>query len=179
MMRSLPLLQMVLLVLFSLASIGLAGLVYAELTWPDAPLADRAAPAAASPDRARNGDITPKFSLAPLQSFAAVTERPLFAQSRRPPPQGTEDALGPVTALVLAGVIISPTSREALIIHGKPPATVHVAEGQAVDGWVVTSILSDRIVLRGRSSEHELKLLEKAPPPGPQQPGAPRRPFNP
>lgn len=88
--------------------------------------------------------------------------------------------VGPWSAFVLAGIIISPTSREVLILHGKPQTLVHLQEGQDVEGWVVTSILPDRIVLRAGAVEHELKLLDKAAPSTPVIPTAPgSRRFNP
>jgi hypothetical protein len=179
MMRSWPVLQTVVLLVLSVACLAMAGLVYAELTWPVAAAEDVSAaspPASASTPR---DDVGTKFSLPPVESFAAVTDRPLFAQSRRPPAQGSDDSLGPWSGLVLAGVVISPTGRQALILHGKPQTTAHVAEGQNVDGWVVTSILPDRIVIRGGTSEHELRLLEKAPATPTSPPGIPsRRSFN-
>ncbi len=73
---------------------------------------------------------------------------------------------------MLAGIIISPASREALILHGKPPTVVHVEEGQDIDGWLVTSILADRVVLRGDGVEHELTLLDKKEPAAPTGPNS-------
>ena len=182
MIRSLPLLQTITLAVLAFLCVAMAGLVYLELTWPVAASEESAAaaPLPAAPN-ARKNAVAASFSLPPLQSFNAVTDRPLFAQNRRPPAQGSDDA-GPWQSLVLAGIIISATSREALILHGKPQTAAHIAEGQDVEGWVVTSILPDRIVIRNGSSEHELKLLEKsgsdrAPPPPPGIP--PRRTFSP
>jgi len=175
MIRSLPLLQTITLAVLAVLCVAMAGLVYVELTWPVAASEEAAAPAA--PAGARKNAVAGSFSLPSLQNFNAVTDRPLFAQNRRPPAQGSDDA-GPWQSLVLAGIIISPTSREALILHGKPQIAAHIAEGQDVEGWVVTSILADRVVIRNGSSEHELKLLEKSdrPPPPPGLP--PRRSFS-
>jgi type II secretory pathway component PulC len=159
----------------------MAGLVYVELSWPVAASEEPAAaplPAAT----ARKNAVAGSFSLPPLQSFNAVTDRPLFTPNRRPPAQGSDDA-GPWQSLILAGIIISANSREALILHGKPQTAAHIAEGQDVEGWVVTSILPDRIVIRNGSSEHELKLLEKSGSDKPTPPIVPvpggRRSFNP
>jgi hypothetical protein len=178
MIRSWPVLQTVTLLVLSVVCLVMAGLVYAELTWPVAAAEDVSA-ASPAPASAPRSDVGAKFSLPPVESFATVTDRPLFAQSRRPPAQGSDDSLGPWSGLVLAGVIISPTGRQALILHGKPQVAVHIAEGQDVDGWVVTSILPDRIVIRGGTSEHELRLLEKAATtPAPPQGIPSRRSFN-
>lgn len=179
MIRSWPLFQTLTLIALSLASLVMVGIVYAELTWPM--LEPGASAPAATANRPRS-EVAAKFSLAPLQSFSAVTERPLFAQSRRAA-QGSDNTLGPWSNLVLTGVIISATSREALILHGKQPQTVvHVAEGQEVDGWVITSIRPDRVVITGDGADHELRLLEKSAAPTTPVPGVvapPRRNFNP
>jgi len=177
-MRSWPLLQTLTLAILLVACLGMGGLVYAELTWPAAPAEDVSAPAARAPTpRPQHDEIGGRFSLPPLQSFAAITERPLFSQSRRPPPQGTEDASGPWSSFVLTGVIISATDREALILHGRPQTIAHLHEGQDVEGWVITSIQPDRVVIRGATSEHVLKLLDKAAPAA--APNVPPRRFNP
>jgi hypothetical protein len=151
--------------------LGLAGVIAAEVSTPS--LAVPEAPsqqslAARAKGSANDGPMP--FSLPPLQSFAAITDRPLFSQSRQPSPQGSDDSLGPWSSFVLAGIIISPTSREALILHGKPPTIVHVQEGQDIDGWLITSILPDRVVLRGGTTEHELKLIDKPDSPAPNAP---------
>ena len=104
------------------------------------------------------------FLLPPLQSFSVVTERPVFSPDRKPP-QHADDTAGTWSSFVLAGVIITPQSREVLVLHGKPPTVAHVQEGQSLEGWTVTSIFPDRVVFRDGLNEHELKLVPKAPPP--------------
>ncbi len=135
----------------------LAGVVALEARAVDDPLA-LAAPAAG--DAAPQAVAAPRvFKLAPLASFAAVTDRPLFSPDRRPAAAG--ETLGAWSALSLAGIIVTPDSRAALIAHGNPPKLEHVQEGQAVDGWVVRSIEPDRIVVANGAEEHELRFLEK------------------
>jgi len=113
----------------------------------------------------------------PLQRFSAVIERPLFAPSRRPPLQASDDSEGAWSSFALAGIIITPDSREALIRHGSPPAIAHVREGQDLEGWVVRSILPDRVVFAGGGALHELRLMPK--PSAPSSGNAPpaRRSF--
>lgn len=161
MMRSWPLVQTITLALLLIASLGLGVLAYAELTWPVAAPEETSAAAAPHAAQAPRDAIASRFSLPPLQSFSGILERPLFSQSRRPPPQGADDTTGPWSSFVLAGVIISGDSREALVLHGKPQTVVHLREGQDVEGWTVTSIQPDRIVIRSGASEHELKLLDR------------------
>jgi hypothetical protein len=161
--RSWSSLQVVAVAALVLVCLGLAGVIAVEVSTPSLAVPEAASQPSAPAKASVSAAPTP-FSLPPLQSFASITDRPLFSQSRRPSPQGSDDTLGPWSSFVLAGVIISPASREALILHGKPPTVVHVQEGQNVDGWLVTSILPDRVVFRGGTTEHELKLLDKIDP---------------
>src|SRR6185437_5487742 len=55
------------------------------------------------------------FTLAPLTSFSAVTDRPLFAPDRRPVPQEVGETLGSWSTLVVAGIVVTPGSRTVLI----------------------------------------------------------------
>jgi hypothetical protein len=143
---------------------GLAGVITVELSSPSLAVPEASSQQSAAARAKGSNDGPTPFSLPPLQSFSSITDRPLFSQSRRPSPQGADDSLGPWSSFVLAGIIISPASREALILHGKPPTIVHVQEGQDLDGWLITSILPDRVVVRGGTTEHELRLTDKADP---------------
>jgi len=179
-MRSWPLLQTSTLLILTVACIGMAGVIYAELTAPVLGTDDAAPAPRAAGGNPRGTGAAQRFSLPPLPAFAAVTERPLFAQSRRGPAHGSDESLGPWTSLALAGIVITASTREALILHGRPQVMVHLQEGQSVEGWVVTSILPDRVVMRGGSTENELRLLDKPPAPNPPAGASPqRRPFNP
>ena len=168
--RSWSSLQVVAVAALVLACVGLAGIIAVEVSTPSLAVPEASSQQFPGHTKASASTGPTPFSLPPLQSFASVTDRPLFSQSRRPSPQGSDDSLGPWSSFVLAGIIISPVSREALILHGKPPIVVHVQEGQDVDGWLVTSILPDRVVLRGGTTEHELKLLDKVDSTAPKTP---------
>lgn len=160
--RSWSSIQVASVAILFLACLGLGGIIAAEISAPIRDPSDGSAqPSTEQRDRNPIAARPAPFSLPPLQSFASVTDRPLFSQSRRPSPQGSDDSLGPWSNFVLAGIIISPASREALVLHGKPQTMVHVQEGQDIDGWLVTSILPDRVVFRGGTTEHELKLIDK------------------
>jgi type II secretory pathway component PulC len=112
---------------------------------------------ALTPATAKAAEPAPVFSLAPLASFSAVTDRPLFSPDRRPAPQASE-TLGSWSALVLAGIVVTPGSREVLIAHGNPAKIVHLQEGQSVDGWAVRSIDPDRVVVANGGEQHELRF---------------------
>jgi hypothetical protein len=124
---------------------------------PDATSAEATAPGdAAHPSTVH---APPTFSLPPLQNFAAVAERPLFMPDRQPPAQARAQGTGAWSTLSLAGVIVTPDARQALIAHGQPPAIAHLQEGQSVDGWTLRSIAVDRVVVANGHEQHELRLF--------------------
>lgn len=142
--------------------LGLGALAATELGDAPAMAPDQPSPRAGIKSPATSGVTA--FTLPPLQRFAVVTERPLFSPDRKPP-QNADDTAGAWSSFVLTGIIITPQSREALILHGKPAVVAHVEEGQALEGWTITSIDRDRVVFRDGLNEHELRLTPKAPPP--------------
>jgi general secretion pathway protein N len=99
------------------------------------------------------------FAVEPLETYAEVTERPLFSPSRRsPPPQLAQGKQTDAGGLVLSGIILTSDARVALVQSGKTAPAKRLTEGQEIEGWSVQSILPDRIVLRRGATEHELKL---------------------
>lgn len=144
--------------LLTALAVSLGSLVTFE--W-DAPAPSPAIAAASRTAEASGGAApAPAFSLAPLARFSAVTERPLFSPDRRPAPQAS-DTVGSWSGLTLAGIVVTPASREVLIAHGNPPKIVHLQEGQSVDGWAVRSIDPDRVVIANGGEQHELLFLAK------------------
>jgi general secretion pathway protein N len=138
--------------------LGLGALVATELGNSRGVAPDQASPAG-KPAAAASTALS--FTLPPLQRFAVVTERPLFSPDRKPSQHATDTA-GAWSSFIIAGIIITPQSREALVLHGKPQTVAHVQEGQALEGWTVTAIDPDRVVFRDGLDEHELRLIPKA-----------------
>lgn len=138
---------------------GLAVALVVELT------ATREANAPASTATLPSSAAVPKtpgrFTLPPLESFAEVTERPLFSSSRRPTavdtPQSAERQ--PLSA-ILAGIVISGTSSSVIVSHGDPPVLTRLKTGDDLDGWSVTSIEPTGVVLRRNGEEQQLKLRD-------------------
>jgi general secretion pathway protein N len=140
--------------------LGLGAIAASELT--AAPVMQE--PPAPTPAKTPAASTPASFTLPPAQRFAVVTERPLFSPDRKPL-QRTGDTAGAWSSFVLTGIIITPQSREAMVLHGKPQTVAHIQEGQVLEGWTITSIYPDRVVVRDGINEHELKLASKAPPP--------------
>lgn len=149
-------------ILLCLACVTLAGVIYAELD-----------PAAIEPSasaallRPATGQSTapasaPSFAMPPLRNYIEVTARPLFSQSRRPPPEVPRDPPVQTSSFTLVGIVLSDRGRHALIDHGQPPRLDRVTEGQELDGWLIESILPDKVVVRYRNTSEDIKPKEKS-----------------
>ena len=122
----------------------------AHLLPPGPALAARPAAAAQTPAAAG-------FHMAPLDTYAEVLRRPLFAPDRRAheAPQAAAALAGP---FALRGIVIQPAATYALVEEGK--TTKRVAEGQALGGGTVKQILHDRVVLNVNGVETAVKLFD-------------------
>jgi hypothetical protein len=101
-----------------------------------------------SPIATRSGNRT----LAPIATFAAIAERPLFAPNRRPLSQApaavptsqiSPPPPPPKLSATLVGVLISPTER-FVVLRWPDGKNATVAEGGAVEGWLLKQIMPDR-----------------------------------
>lgn len=117
----------------------------------------------------------------PLQQFAVVWQKPLFAADRKPVAAGAS-SLGD---LELTGVIITPSLRIALLRDKKGDREVRLQQGQATPDGSITlvEVFPRAAVFESSSGRTELKLPAGAPidatkpgaPPGgpsPPPPGA-------
>ena len=105
--------------------------------------------------------------LAPVASFSAIATRPLFSPGRRPdlppppppvavtvaPPPPPPAALTPPGTLL--GVLISPAG-SAAILKLASGRSATVAEGADVEGWTVTQVSADRVMLAAGASSLEM-----------------------
>ncbi len=136
----------------------------AELALPDDP---SGAAAALEPAIERSDE--PAFTMPPIERFSETVTRPLFMSTRRPPEPGAPEAAAPeratsaLPALEVSGIVISPRERLALLTRGRSSEVIRVSEGELVEGWVVRSILPDRVILEQDGTQQELKLKDKAP----------------
>ncbi len=105
-------------------------------------------------------------------TFVQTFSRPLFSIDRRkyeppkpkpPPPQKTVNAPKPAPVvnppeLRLIGVSIDGTSARALIAGGPDPNPVWVAEGEAIEGWVLAKVLEGAITVTQAGAEFSIDL---------------------
>jgi len=110
-------------------------------------------------------------------SIATILDRPLFTPGRRPPPppspSGPEAAkVAPELRARLAGMTVGPGEREALFARDNG-ATIAVKERQEIDGWTVTAIATDKVVVSSTFGE---RVLKPTPDPRPPRERIPPRP---
>ncbi len=139
--------------LLALLCLGLGALIAVEIT--DSPSPGSLVDAGARPRAVKAAHDDASFSLPPPSTFTEVVTRPLFSDTRRPSAfaAATPDAH---PTFVLVGTVLSSHARDALIRHGQPAKVDHVAEGQAIDGWTVDSIQSDRVIFTNAGERIEV-----------------------
>jgi hypothetical protein len=100
-------------------------------------------------------------SLPPLESFSAIDARPLFNPARKPlavPQADAATTLPPPTDISLIGVIIEGDRRMALLHTPASSLEVSVGVGGTIDGWQVTAVEPDRIVLHSGTTDYPVAL---------------------
>jgi type II secretory pathway component PulC len=157
--------------------IALVGVIYAEISTlltNDVPESDDAA----LPSLPAPMSSPPYFAMPDKASLAVILERPVFSETRQP--SGDPDSVRAAPAdFTLAGVVISPSERSALVQPGNGGMIQRVREGDDIGGWMLMEIALDRIKVRRGAVETEMLIdYAAAVPPGPrtesrkQKPGA-------
>lgn len=101
------------------------------------------------------------FLIAPVETFSAINERSMFDPARKAVASQTNKGVAagaPPPPVVLVGVIIDQQNRLALLKSPDQPLAKGVRLGEAIDGWQVTAIEPDRIVLHAGVTDAEIKL---------------------
>jgi hypothetical protein len=151
--------------------VGLASLIVGEMVLS---VADVAALQNDPPADATK--IAPLPALNVDELATAILDRPLFTPGRRPPAPPAPPAQAVKTApqlnARLAGMTVGPNEREALFARdGGTVVAIH--EQQAIDGWTVTSIDAEKVVLHSDFGEQVLHPTEGSRA-MPLRPGLPR-----
>lgn len=109
----------------------------------------------------------PNFTLAPVDTFSATIERPLFSESRRPvEPSAAEEQREPSPKrtqleqeeLILGAIILANKTRFALLRDPKNGNWIRVEKGGEVGGWSLEEIRSDRVILNNNGKQAEIQL---------------------
>lgn len=126
----------------------------------------------------------PNFTLAPVETFSATTERPLFSESRRPDeatateeqqerlPKRHQLAQG---QLVLGAIVLADKTRFALLRDSKNGNWTRVEKGGEVSGWSLEEIRAESVILNNNGKQVEIQLWRfETPPPQRTQRATPR-----
>ncbi len=149
---------------FVVAYLALGWLIYHQLTGSP----NTEAQARAEPATAPSLDELPpelQFTMAAIQDFDSVLERPLFSPTRRPPPVegGAEPATIRDFDYALTGVMIDDDARIALFRKTDGSGVVRQAEGTSIEGWLLKDVQSDFVVLERDGEEQVVELLFRSP----------------
>jgi hypothetical protein len=132
----------------------------------------------------QNTVLPPKaaFKLPDEADYEEILERPLFVEGRRPPseePQTEETAPVqqnvPAPKLSLVGVYTTPKGTTALVRNDVKKDTVRVRIGDRFEGWEVSEIGGQRLVLKNQGDEQVFELRDYSKPPPPPKKTIPRR----
>lgn len=149
------------LILFGVAGV-LAVLVVLEYARPWSP-GQPEAPAAASRTQiaqaALSGEAGP--FLPEIDAFAVIEARPLFTQTRRPPPPRPTGPVAPVQTsqtdsearptFLISGVISGPDGLAVVLVR-EGGESRRIYAGETFNGWRIDSVNSDSVIVtRGNS----------------------------
>ncbi len=124
-----------------------------------APAPEFSVPMVNAPQRAAAAPAFTPYAPPPATAFDAINSRALFDPRRQP----IKSVNGPETSapppqITLLGVILSPDRRLAIVKSQSSPLALSIGVGETIEGWQVTAIEADRLVLHSGSSDDVIKL---------------------
>lgn len=108
------------------------------------------------------------FAAPPIDDFSEIDVRPLFSPLRKPQAEvASVDAARPLALppppdLVVAGIVIGPDDRFAILKMLGATVVRNVHIGEDVAGWKLVKVEAEYIVLRAGSSDREIGLRPKS-----------------
>jgi hypothetical protein len=126
------------------------------------------------PDNPANEDINlvnKAITIPPLQYYAAITDRPLFYEERKPIVFAEPEKQKAKTSFIkkrtkpdqyyLSGIIITPDAKLAVIRDATGKNTERLSMGDTYSGWTLTQIEPLKVTLRKGDQEKVLELSVK------------------
>lgn len=134
---------------------------------------DRLAVVMAAPDEmpaAGTSLMNPKnqnrLQAPPISVYGEIVDRPLFSDTRRPPPQDTPVASRRAdqmsTQWKLTGVVSARDESYVLLQGTRNRQTMHLQKGQLIDGWRIADIGIDYVSLTSGNDTVILELRAEA-----------------
>jgi hypothetical protein len=105
----------------------------------------------------------------PLTAYASIVARPLFnaGRSKDPPPPPPEPPKPPPPPSVdnyrLVGLVLSPTTRLALVERREGGQDMRLMPGDLLDGWTVVSVEASGVRLTGPGVSAQLTIPHAEP----------------
>jgi len=124
-------------------------------------------------DAARVGGAAEQFIVGPITQYQETVQRPLFSNTRRPPPpprvkpeepeEMPEPELEDEREHILIGVMLTSDATTALIKDDRNKVS-RVRLGDKIDGWELAQVNPESVVLNKGSRTKELLLLRNQQP---------------
>ncbi|MEM7224702.1 MAG: hypothetical protein AAF495_17120 [Pseudomonadota bacterium] len=167
--RSFPWLLMGLLALCA----GLGWLAYDRLHAAPQAIAD-VAPDAKVDQSVTELPATPTFNLPPASRFSAISERPLFSQTRRPPDVAAVETTSEVAAVdlgvTLQGIVVAGPNQIAIFKDAATGEMLRLKRNDRFKGWQLSQVTGAGVVFSNNDREQRLELdYEQTPPPQAQR----------
>jgi len=138
------------------ASAALAAVLAVELTAPIGAVEIARAPPG---DRAASWTAPPPFTAPPEDGFALINVHSPFSPLRQAvdEPAASDGTLAPPDVMLM-GVLVSSGKSIAILRRAGGAGTTDATVGQTINGWRVTRIEADRIVLNAGGNDYEIRL---------------------
>lgn len=109
-----------------------------------------------------------EYTAPTIRAFDDILKRPLFNETREPPPAPDKVAAIPAPVLThirleLEGVAITPEARIAVLRDLTTKKMLRLAEGENHKGWKLENVHTDRALFKRNQQTVELELLESTP----------------
>jgi hypothetical protein len=98
-----------------------------------------------------------------LNLYATISARPVFLQSRRPPPvlaAQTMWAGPPPVTFSLIGVVDAPEQKFGLVLEPGATTAIPVHRGSVIDGWTVSILNNASILIRAGNNSELIKIAQ-------------------
>lgn len=111
--------------------------------------------------KAKPEPVAASAKSAATDDYSEVEKRPLFVAGRKPP----APVLSPVAAVQsqalsaysIIGIIAAP-ERAVAILHGPSGPPIHLRKGQALEGWTLETIGTNKLIFVSGDQRQELDL---------------------
>ena len=105
-------------------------------------------------------------TMPPLPTYRELQARPLFIETRRPPPRQTggtaTQRVDPGTKWKLTAVIVAGEDSHVFVQGIRDKSVRRLDAGQSLDGWIVREITPQYVTLASGDQESRLELRKEA-----------------